>query len=439
MSLPPTACPADPIRESAPQAAAHDPTSTPVFVSIASDSGVDRFSSKEPLSESCQAPLRLAAILRRTTQRLSLWHRKSSWGAVGRWLGMEDDSDDGVDVFGFLKSRVSGDGMEMVAAKSLLKGKMLPLFVFVHCALCLISWLVSAWRLSADDGADFASVTGGLDYVWPLWTDLRFWGRDCQDFRWQPWRWFTYQFTHDGLAHVLVNCFLLLALGIPIEGMHGHLRMMYLFNVGVFGGACCSMVLDPHTAVVGSSGGCYSLIGVHLADLMLNWSQKKFRIPTLLLVVILIFIGLLGAWTPLSSAGTSHTAHLGGAIAGLCAGLTIVRNIKVEHCERYIIGAAWVVGFALTVFCVAWLFLQDGGPHSFGEAMAGEQGWCWYAQAIDSSRSPPQWQCVRCGTVDCVREFYEFNATESSKFGEPALTTVSLASCIERGWHYDGR
>eukprot|EP00429_Kryptoperidinium_foliaceum_P037823 CAMPEP_0176162766 /NCGR_PEP_ID=MMETSP0120_2-20121206/83271_1 /TAXON_ID=160619 /ORGANISM="Kryptoperidinium foliaceum, Strain CCMP 1326" /LENGTH=483 /DNA_ID=CAMNT_0017500275 /DNA_START=13 /DNA_END=1463 /DNA_ORIENTATION=+ len=234
------------------------------------------------------------------------------------------------------------------------------------------------------EDADFVLAKGGLDYFWPLWSDLRFWGHECQDYRLQIWRWFTYQFTHDGIIHVLLNCFLLLALGIPLEEMHGHLRMIYLFNIGVFGGACCSMVLDPHTAVVGCSGGCYALIGVHLADLMLNWSQKKFRIPTLVIVVLLIFVGLLGAWTSLSPAGTSHTAHLGGAVAGLCAGLTFIKNIKVEHCERYIISAAWVIGLSLGIFCVVWLFVQDGGPRSLEEALAGEKGWCWYAQTMEA-------------------------------------------------------
>mmetsp|Transcript_36763 Transcript_36763/g.104651 ORF Transcript_36763/g.104651 Transcript_36763/m.104651 type:complete len:455 (+) Transcript_36763:75-1439(+) len=385
----------------------------------------------------------ISTVLRESAWRLrrSSWRlRRSSWGVVGRWLGMEEEDDEGaVDVFAFMKSRVSGVAMEMVALKKLVKGRIYPVFVLIECSVCLGLWLTFALLESGQGDTDFVNTKAGLDSIWETWTDLRFWGRECQDFRPQVWRWFTYQFTHDGIMHVLLNCFLVVVLGIPLEGMHGHVRMLYMFNVGVFGGACCSMVLDTHTVVVGCSGGCYALIGIHLADLILNWSQKKFRLPTLLLVVILIFVGLLSAWTSLSPEGTSHTAHLGGGIAGLFVGLTIVRNIKVEHCERYIIATCWVLSIASAIFCLSWLFAQDGGPRTTLEALAGEKGWCWYAQMLDSSLKPAQWRCVRCGSTECVRSFKAFNATESLKVGESAVEPVSLSSCRAAGWFFDGR
>ena len=44
-------------------------------------------------------------------------------------------------------------------------------------------------------------------------------------------------------------------------GMQGPIRMFLMFNIGVFGGACCFFVNNPFDTVVGMSGGCYSLIG----------------------------------------------------------------------------------------------------------------------------------------------------------------------------------
>merc|ERR1719277_1272699 len=134
------------------------------------------------------------------------------------------------------------------------------------------------------DGTDPLTAKAGIDSFKPCWVDLRLstgCGDALQDQRFQAWRWLTYQWTHVGIMHVLMNVFLNCLLGIPLEGLHGPLRMAVMFNVGVFGGACCYFLSDAHTVVVGCSGGCYALIGMHVADLIMNWAQKKFRWPTL--------------------------------------------------------------------------------------------------------------------------------------------------------------
>lgn len=100
---------------------------------------------------------------------------------------------------------------------------------------------------------------------------LRLAGDSCEDLRAQVWRWWTYQFTHVGAVHVMMNAALNVVLGIPLELMHGSLRVALMFNIGVVGGAMCYSVNDAHTVVVGCSGGCYALIGTHIADLLMNW------------------------------------------------------------------------------------------------------------------------------------------------------------------------
>merc|ERR1711972_546199 len=118
------------------------------------------------------------------------------------------------------------------------------------------------------------------DSIWPGMTDLRITDEtDCADYRAQAYRWFTYQFSHVGLGHVCMSVFLNLVIGLPLNGFHGNLRMLFMYNIGVLGGACGWMVCDLHAATVGMSGGCYALIGISLADLCMNWHEKKFRKP----------------------------------------------------------------------------------------------------------------------------------------------------------------
>merc|ERR1719210_934300 len=72
-----------------------------------------------------------------------------------------------------------------------------------------------------------------------------------------------------------MNCLLALIFGISLEGFHGPIRMFIMFNVGVFGGACCYFVSDVHTRVVGMSGGCYALVGMHFGDVLMNFHEQR--------------------------------------------------------------------------------------------------------------------------------------------------------------------
>lgn len=104
--------------------------------------------------------------------------------------------------------------------------------------------------------------------------------------------------------------FFQLVFGLPINMVHGNLRFMLLYQLGVVGGALCYAVVSAasaslallgclacgvrheeppapclrscaqlgggHFSLVGASGGVYSIFGMHFAELLLNWdSQKK--------------------------------------------------------------------------------------------------------------------------------------------------------------------
>ena len=78
---------------------------------------------------------------------------------------------------------------------------------------------------------------------------------DCADQRGQLWRLWTYQFAHKGWLHLGGNLAIQLALGLPIEMVHGPLAMMCIYWVGVVTGALTCAMFDPYSNVVGASGG----------------------------------------------------------------------------------------------------------------------------------------------------------------------------------------
>ncbi|MDK2413612.1 rhomboid family intramembrane serine protease, partial [Aphanizomenon sp. 202] len=77
----------------------------------------------------------------------------------------------------------------------------------------------------------------------------------------------------------------------------------------------------------------------------MNWSEMEFRWIQL---IIIIFVSVLdlsyafydtyGSATP---SNTGHMAHLGGAIAGVLVGVSILRNLQRRRWER----VCWWVSF----------------------------------------------------------------------------------------------
>lgn len=295
------------------------------------------------------------------------------------------------------EAEVEGEACEDVIRKQ----QLWPLFICAESALALLLWFGGAVQASVSGEGGFLQVKAGLDSFSLGWSDLRISGSACEDYRAEIWRYLSYQFTHVGITHVGMNVLMNLILGIPLEGLHGHRRMILMYNVGVFGGACCYCIGDAHKAVVGMSGGCYSLIGMQCADLFINWKQKKFRKPTVLFLVILASVDIVTYVTALGSDNASHTAHVGGFIAGVLIGILVAKNLVVEGYERVVQAITLVVGLLLLLWVVIWLASMNP-PRNIQESY----GWCWLRQVWDPTLFPAErWTCVKCGTQECIDRY----------------------------------
>jgi len=298
-----------------------------------------------------------------------------------------------------------------------------PFFIVGQTLLACALWFIFAMKQLADGSASSLAVAkAGLDSIAGDGSfDLRLTratGNFCEDFRPQVWRWFTYQFTHTGISHIASNTFANFLYGIPLEGLHGSRRMFVMYNIGVFGGACCSLLNDPHTPTVGMSGGCYALIGMQLADLLMNWRRNKFRCATLVMILGLAILDILHFQIAID--GISHASHIGGYITGTIIGIVIGKNTEVDAWERRLTFFSLVVGLLLTGFCLSWS-LGNWAPRDIWE----EVPWCWSRQVRnDRLFGTSQWLCIRCGEQSCIDRW----AQESN------IAQVSIATCRKLGW-----
>ncbi|NWU01562.1 RHBL1 protein, partial [Urocynchramus pylzowi] len=140
----------------------------------------------------------------------------------------------------------------------------------------------------------------------------------------RAWRFLTYMFMHVGLEQLGFNALLQLMIGVPLEMVHGILRISFLYLAGVLAGGCgagggdCPLPPLPAVPVTspGRAGGGARRV----------WPPPRSAGTT--------WPGAGGQWLrcspPLPASGPqpSFMAHLAGAIVGISMGLTILRSYE---------------------------------------------------------------------------------------------------------------
>nr|XP_026654597.1 rhomboid-related protein 1 [Zonotrichia albicollis] len=85
----------------------------------------------------------------------------------------------------------------------------------------------------------------------------------------RAWRFLTYMFMHVGLEQLGFNALLQLMIGVPLEMVHGILRISFLYLAGVLAGSLTVSITDMRAPLVGGSGGVYALCSAHLANVVM--------------------------------------------------------------------------------------------------------------------------------------------------------------------------
>ena len=59
-------------------------------------------------------------------------------------------------------------------------------------------------------------------------------------------------FVHLSYSHVMVNLFVQIFVGIPLEMSHGSIRVGFLYLAGVFAGSLTSSIAEPRINLAGN-------------------------------------------------------------------------------------------------------------------------------------------------------------------------------------------
>ncbi|XP_026341298.1 rhomboid-related protein 1 isoform X3 [Ursus americanus] len=156
----------------------------------------------------------------------------------------------------------------------------------------------------------------------------------------RAWRFLTYMFMHVGLEQLGFNALLQLMIGVPLEMVHGLLRISLLYLAGV---------------LAGEAGTCPLAI-------LLNWAGMRCPYKLLRMVLALVCMSSevgRAVWLrfspPLPASGPqpSFMAHLAGAVVGVSMGLTILRSYEERLRDQC---GWWVVLLAYGTFLLFAIF-----------------------------------------------------------------------------------
>eukprot|EP00929_Paragymnodinium_shiwhaense_P008644 TRINITY_DN1125_c0_g1_i2.p1 TRINITY_DN1125_c0_g1~~TRINITY_DN1125_c0_g1_i2.p1 ORF type:complete len:438 (-),score=88.60 TRINITY_DN1125_c0_g1_i2:124-1437(-) len=289
-------------------------------------------------------------------------------------------------------------------------GQALPVFTSCQAGITALLWVVGHFV----SGKELA----GLETLAPGSTDLAT-NNDCNDLRWEIWRWWTYQFSHVGASHVGLNCLIIVLFGIALEGFHGPLRMCVMFQIGVFGGACCYWVIDVHTRVVGASGGCYAMMGIYAAHVIMNHDVISYKYMKAFTIFVMVVLGFLPVLTQQGEDGVSHSAHFGGILFGLIAGIYVGKNQRVTQHEWTLQYVTLGIGVVLIIFSLGWLL--NWPPKGIFD----DVGWCWDRQISDVKEfGDRDFHCVRCDSKECAKRW------SAAQY----VAGVVASACDKAGW-----
>jgi membrane associated rhomboid family serine protease len=131
----------------------------------------------------------------------------------------------------------------------------------------------------------------------------------------------TYQFLHDGFAHLAVNMAFAMAVGTACERRLGSSRMLALTLASGVAGALAHLAVYPHDMIVlvGFSGATSGLLGATLVFVYgaagrAGW--QRFALFTAIWIATNVVTGLTG-WPFGSDIQIAWVAHIGGYAAGV--------------------------------------------------------------------------------------------------------------------------
>ncbi|XP_048776348.2 rhomboid-related protein 2-like [Ostrea edulis] len=246
-----------------------------------------------------------------------------------------------------------------------------PIFMIIISIIEIIIFIVYAEEQKSRGTA--TTATSGV----PLYSPLLY----KPTRRYEAWRFVTYMFLHQGYIHLISNLIFQLLLGLPLELVHKFWRVLLIYVLGVIAGSLAHSVTDHAVSLCGASGGCYALIGAHIASIITNWKEMNYKCcdgsilrfllsaPVRLTIFLVLSIGdtsvaVYRRFFEEGAAKIGISAHIGGMMAGLLVGIPLLKNVNILPWERKLGWVSLIIYLLFVAFAMFFNGLYKGYPET---------------------------------------------------------------------------
>ncbi len=204
--------------------------------------------------------------------------------------------------------------------------------IIINTAIFVLDGLLRRWAINYDNQGPFNHF-GSFSY-------------DRAVSHFEIWRFFTFQFLHSGIGHILFNMLCLFFFGGLLEGMLGRKRFLAFYLLCGLMGPLFYLVFwqiglvasTEHSHMVGASAGVFGVMvgAARMApnlEIRLLFPPVTVRLKTLVifLVALAVFI-VVAQGDDLNSNAGGEAAHLGGALLGY---LLVKRSHLLRFMDRF--------------------------------------------------------------------------------------------------------
>jgi rhomboid protease GluP len=198
-------------------------------------------------------------------------------------------------------------------------------------------------------------VLTGADIVEPTSSHIFRWGGNLGPvtIEGQWWRLVTSQFVHIGIIHLLTNMVALLFVGMTLEPLFGKSRFLTAYLLSGVCGNLLSLYMHPDGLSAGASGCIFGLLGIFLALLSVNLTDRENRkrlFPVLAIYIVYLLAG------GLKEQHVDVAAHAGGLIGGLLLGYAFLPSLNRYSDRKLKYGA--ILRISLVMLLVVMLFFE---------------------------------------------------------------------------------
>ncbi len=178
-------------------------------------------------------------------------------------------------------------------------------------------------------------------WVFPLLASYGYFSFDMAIYAKEFWRFFTYQFCHANITHIVVNMMGLLLAGEIVEERLGRVRFLIFYLLcGAAGpvahlifGLLGVMSVNFYTPLVGASASIYGILvaAAMIApdeEVMLAMPPIDVKLKWVALAMIVLSVAAV-IWNWQNAGG--HAAHIGGAVMGFVLAKRLLGKREVQN------------------------------------------------------------------------------------------------------------